>query len=93
MTAISGDNFVNMPQYLKCKDHWDLPPWSSDEDSALPLHGAWVQFLVEELRSHMLHSPAPPPQKKNVKTLSLAAIQILGIYIEELVRKSSEQIS
>ena len=63
MTAISGENFVNMPQYLKCKDHWDLPPWSSDEDSVLPLHGAWVQFLVEELRSHMLHSPPPPPKK------------------------------
>jgi len=66
-----------MPPYLKCKDHWDLPQWSSGEDSVLPLHGAYVGFLVEELRSHMLH--AHPPTK-NVKTLYLT-IQILGIIL------------
>ena len=27
-------------------------------DSALPLHRTWFQFLIRELRSHVLHSTA-----------------------------------
>ena len=32
--------------------------WSSGKDSALPLRRAWVQPMVEELRSHMTCSMA-----------------------------------
>jgi len=30
-----------------------LPWWPSGKDSVLPMQGAWVRSLVEELRSHM----------------------------------------
>ena len=38
-----------------------LPWWSCGWDSALPVPGVQVRFLVRELRPHMLHSP---PQKR-----------------------------
>ena len=33
-------------------------------DSALPMQGAWVQSMVRELRSHMLHAAAKTKQNK-----------------------------
>ena len=80
---LSRDNFVNMPPYLKCKDHCDLPQWSSGEDSPHPLHGAKLQFLVEELRSHMLHAT---PHHKKCKD-PLPSNSNFRNYTEELLRK------
>ena len=34
------------------------------KDSVLPMHGAWVQSLVRELRSCMLHGVAKKKKKK-----------------------------
>ena len=39
----------------------------------LPLQGAWVQFLVRELRSHMPWH-APPPRKKHVMLVAIFSI-------------------
>ena len=46
-----------------------LPWWSSDWDYALRLQGAWVQSLVEELRSHLPHSAVKNYKKKNQSVL------------------------
>ena len=50
----------------------------------LPLQGAWVQFLAEELRSHMWgyvlpHPPTltPTPQKKNKEEGKRTKINLL----------------
>ena len=40
-----------------------LPWWPSGKDSVLPMRGAWVRSLVEELRSHVSCGVA----KKNKK--------------------------
>ena len=43
---------------LTLKSVWGFPWWSSGYDSVLPMQEAWVQSLVREQRSHMLHDMA-----------------------------------
>ena len=42
-----------------------LPSWSSVQDSMLPPQGAWVQSLVRELISHMLHGTARKKERNS----------------------------
>ena len=58
-----------------------LPWWSSGEDSVLSVQGMWVQSLVRELRSHMLHSLA----KQTKKILPLAS----EVFFTEVLETSS----
>ena len=52
-------SFGDLTQYHGFKYSLGLLPWkSSGKDSALPMQGAWVQSLVRELGSPMLHSAA-----------------------------------
>ena len=37
---------------------WGIPWWSNGSDFTFSLPGAWVQSLVEELRSHKPHDMA-----------------------------------
>jgi len=37
----------------KDRKNQGVPWWSSDQDSALPKHGAWFPSLVQELIPHM----------------------------------------
>ena len=50
---------------------WEIPWWSSGSDFTFSLPGAWVQSLVEELRSHKPHDMA----KKNSFSESFLFIQ------------------
>ena len=50
-TALDSTVLENLDQYIVREG---LPWWSSGEDSALPLQGAWIPSLVGELKSHML---------------------------------------
>ena len=76
-----------------------LPWWSSDQDSELPLQGAWVRSLVRDLRSHMPRSQNILFLKRGggwgwdassqVHIASRQRSQIAGWYLPPPVRKKS----
>ena len=56
---------------------WGLPGGPVVKDSTLPLHGAQVQSLVGELRSHILHDVAKKwiKKKQNKKHRNMTALE------------------
>ena len=55
--------FLGLTLGYKYSSSW-TPLWSSDQESVLPEQGTWVQYLVRELRSHMLQLSVHMPQPR-----------------------------
>ena len=60
---VVSHRFLGLTLGYKYSSSW-TPLWPNDQKSVLPEQGTWVQYLVRELRSHMLQLSIYMPQPR-----------------------------